>query len=134
MFSKPISLVLALALGSTGAALAQDKGHHHGAHAADPTAAATALTGEVMDLVCFMQHPESGQGPDHANCARQCIQKGLPAGLKVGSQLYLLMAKGHGSIVDQVAEHAGKQATVTGKVIDRDGMKALIVESIKPAG
>lgn len=92
------------------------------------------LTGEVMDLVCYMQHPESGQGAEHAQCAKQCINKGLPPGLKVGEQLYLLMGEGHASIIEQVAPLAGKQAKVTGRIIEQAGLKALVVTSIAPAG
>ena len=92
------------------------------------------LTGEVMDLACYMQHPKMGQGPDHAGCARQCIKKGLPAGFKVGNDLYLLIGGGHGPIAEKIAPFAGKKATVTGKVLGQDGMKTLVMEKIEAAG
>jgi len=119
-------LVTTMSLWTVGVAYAHGKNHDEEAK--------VSLTGEVVDLVCYMQHPASGQGPDHAACAQQCINKGLPSGLKVGDQLYLLMGEGHASIVEKVAPLAGKRATVAGTVIDHGGMKALVIHEIKPAG
>jgi hypothetical protein len=131
MNMRSILFAAALSLGAGGAALAHDGEDHAQTQPAKTT---TTLTGEVMDLVCYLNHPATGQGPSHAGCAKQCINKGLPAGLKVGDQLYLLMAPGHGSIADKVAPLAGKQATVTGTLLDQDGMKAIVVDTVSPAG
>ncbi len=113
--------VVGLVLLVTGASLA------HG----DAEADEHALTGEVVDLVCFMQHREDGQGAEHAACAKQCIQKGLPAGLLVGDEVYLLMGEGHDSIVDTVAALAAKRVRVEGRVIEQAGLKALVVSAIE---
>lgn len=104
--------------------------HAKGAHGHDEAAKSVTLVGEVIDLACYLQHPKTGQGPEHAQCARQCINKGLPAGLKVGDKLYLLLGAGHDGIVDKVAPLAGKQVTVTGSIITRDGLPALVLQSI----
>ena len=113
------------------AAPALAHGHGKGHHAAEK---GTTLVGEVMDLACYMQHPEDGQGPGHAACARQCVNKGLGVGLKVGNTLYVILGPGHENVTEKVAAFAGKQAKVTGKVIERDGMKAFVVQSIEAAG
>ncbi len=136
MSIRRLALVVALAVAPAGVALAQDHKHgDHGKHEghAAPAAAKTTVTGEVLDLVCYMQHPATGQGPGHAGCAQQCINKGLPAGLKVGDKVYLLMGKGHDSIVDKVAPLAGKNAKVTGSVIESGGLSALVIESVSAA-
>lgn len=91
------------------------------------------VTGEVLDLACYFQHPESGQGPEHAACAKQCINKGLPAGLKVGNKLYLLLKKGHDPVAPLVAPHAGKHATISGFLIEEGGLSALVVDTIVEA-
>ena len=119
----------ALLFAGPGLASPGHSGHDHGAHAK----ALQTLTGEVMDLACFMQHPKTGQGPEHAKCAAQCINKGLPAGLKVGDKLYLLMGKGHDSITDKLAALAGQQATFKGMVIERGGMTTLVVHEMPTA-
>ena len=112
--------------------------HDHAAHG--PAAhghsgdGGASLTGEVLDLACFLQHPADGQGPDHASCAQQCIRKGLAAGLKTDDgTVYLLVGKGHDSIVDAVAPRGGKRATVTGHKATQGGLDAFIVTAIRPA-
>jgi len=47
------------------------------------------LTGEVVDVFCYLSHGEKGLGKDHAGCAKKCIKSGLPVAIKVGDQLYL---------------------------------------------
>ena len=91
------------------------------------------MTGEVLDLYCFMNHPDDGQGPSHAKCAKACINKGLPIGFMSGGEVYLIVGKDHESAAGMVAEYAGAQSTITGKLIKHHGMKAIELASIKPA-
>jgi hypothetical protein len=50
------------------------------------------MEGEILDLHCFMLHPENGQGADHAKCAEMCINKGLPVGFRASTgEIYLLL-------------------------------------------
>lgn len=91
------------------------------------------LTGEVLDLTCYFQHPKSGQGPEHTACARQCINKGLPAGLKVGKKIYLLLGKGHDPVANVISGVAGKHATVTGALIVQGGIEAIVVDKASEA-
>ncbi len=101
----------------------------HGSEGATKT-----ITGEVLDLACFLQHPADGQGPEHASCAQQCIRKGLAAGLKADDgSVYLLLGKGHDPIIDTVAPLAGTRATVTGVPVESGGLHALVLVSISPA-
>ena len=90
-----------------------------------------SLTGEVVCLSCYMAH--GGQGDIHAKCAKQCFAKGLPVGLKVGDQLYLLVGEKHGSANKMMSSYAGKQVTVTGHVFQQEGMNMMEVESVKAA-
>lgn len=116
-------------------AFAQE-GHQHAPAAKAPApavAAAQTWTGEVMDLACYLQHPETGQGAGHAACAAECITNGLPAGLKVGDQLFLLMGKGHDSVASKLAPLAGKQTKVTGRLVESGGLKTIVLEEIVPA-
>lgn len=88
-----------------------------------------SLTGEVVCLSCYLSH--GGQGDIHAKCAKQCFAKGLPVGLKVGDQLYLLVGEKHGTPNKMMAAYAGKQVTVTGHVFQQEGMGMMEVESVK---
>ncbi|MBI2175083.1 MAG: hypothetical protein HYU33_07805, partial [Candidatus Omnitrophica bacterium] len=66
----------------------QEEHQHQHSHEASMPKEET-LTGEVMDVFCYLSHKEQGQGKDHASCAKKCIQSGLPVAIKVGNQLYL---------------------------------------------
>ena len=91
-----------------------------------------SLTGEVVCLSCYLGH--GGEGEVHAKCAKQCFGKGLPVGLKVGEQLYLLVGEKHGTANKMMASYAGKQVTVSGHVSQQEGMSMMTVESVKKAG
>src|SRR4029077_1164430 len=50
------------------------------------------VKGEVLDMTCYIAHNLSG--PQHAQCARDCIRKGLPVGIKgEDGKVYLLVGK-----------------------------------------
>jgi hypothetical protein len=115
--------VLALAL----PALAHE-GHH------DAKVAPVTLTGEVLDMNCFMMHPASGTGPDHIKCAQMCMAKGMAVGFKASDgTVYLLLGSEHQSPNAKVSAFAGKKSTITGTVVDHDGIKAIEMTSIVDA-
>ena len=92
------------------------------------------MTGEVLDLYCYMQHPESATGADHAKCGSACAAKGLPIGfLTADGTLYLIIGKDHESANATVAEWVGKQSALTGYVTEQKGMKAIELVSIAAA-
>jgi hypothetical protein len=87
------------------------------------------LTGEVIDLYCYMDH--SAMGAEHAKCATSCITKGIPAGfLTADGTMYIIIGKDHSPANAEVAAFAGKQSTITGKVLENKGMKAIELISI----
>ena len=98
-----------------------------------PAAAGDSVTGEVVDLSCYLVHPQSGQGAGHRKCAETCLKKGLPAGLLTGDkQLYLLIEdhdnpKSYASLKDKAAE----KVTVEGEKVTQNGMQGIVVEAVK---
>ena len=90
------------------------------------------VKGEVVDLQCYLVHPEDSRGPDHAKCAKACITRGLPVGLLADNgTLYLLLGPGHDSIKAQAAQYAGKNVAVTGTQVEQNGVKALQIKKIQ---
>ncbi len=89
--------------------------------------ASVVLTGEVIDLGCYLA--DGAAGPGHAACAKQCIENGVPVGLKVkGGKIYLLVANNippHGSLNDQLSQYAAKTVMISGVVAKRGGIRAL---------
>ena len=64
------------------------------------------VTGEVVDLSCYLDHPETSKGASHKKCAETCAKKGLPMGLLTDdSQVFLLLEdhenpKGYATAID----------------------------------
>lgn len=127
-----LALVALVALGAS-TAFAQHEGHSESGTMEMKAPKAVTLTGEVLDLYCFMNHPADGQGPDHAKCAAKCINKGLPIGFMSDGVVYLIIGKEHNSAAEMVAQYAGMQSVLTGKLIEHDGVKAIEIESIAKA-
>lgn len=134
------SLVFALAV----AALASDqtgkaKTETAQAQTADPAAKAegkpATLSGEVIDLNCYMSRPAAAAvGSEHAKCANDCVAKGLPAGfLTPDGTLYVIVGNKQAPANAMVKDFVGKPATVTGKVMQHNGVKAINLASIAEA-
>jgi len=91
------------------------------------------LTGEVVDVFCYLSHGEEGRGKGHSNCAKKCIQGGLPVAIKVGDQLYLASMADHTAANATLAELAAEQVTVRGKVMERDGQRFIAISHVEKA-
>jgi hypothetical protein len=88
------------------------------------------VTGEVLDMTCYIAYNLSG--PDHAECARVCIRKGLPVGIKAqDGKVYLLTGEPGHSVNAELADYAAKIVTIKGKESIRNGFAQLQVEEIR---
>ena len=91
------------------------------------------VKGEVLDMTCYIAYNMSG--PEHAGCARDCIKRGLPVGIKAtDGKVYLLVGtnwRRRESLNSQLAEYAAKTVTIRGKETIRDGFAQLQVEEIR---
>ncbi len=125
---KRILLVaMAVVLAMTAIAFAGDE-------AKKAKAEPMTFTGEVLDLYCYMQHPESATGMDHAKCAQGCISKGLPIGfITTDGTVYVIIGKDHESANSTVASFVGKKSTITGFVKEQKGVKAIELVTIADA-
>ena len=85
-----------------------------------------SVTGEVVDLVCYIDHNAySGTDPKHVDCAKKCINLGLPVGLKGNDgKTYLLIGE-HKPINSELASLAAETITVKGKLVSRDGFNMI---------
>ncbi len=94
------------------------------ARAADAAKAGpTTVTGEVLDMACYLDH--GAHGEKHADCAKMCISSGLPVGIKSADGTVYLLIGEHKPATDMLAEYAAKTVTVKGKLVTRDGMNLL---------
>ena len=87
------------------------------------------VRGEVLDMTCYIAHNLSG--PQHAECAKTCIRKGLPVGIKgENGKTYLLVGKKQ-AVNAELADYAAKTVTIRGRETMRDGFALLQVEEIR---
>jgi hypothetical protein len=91
--------------------------------AKDSSSAEKTVTGEVLDMACYLDH--GAHGEKHAGCATKCIKSGLPVGLKTAEGKTYLLIGDHMPANEELAEHAAKTITVRGKLVERDGISAL---------
>src|SRR6267154_1242468 len=89
------------------------------------------VTGEVIDMACYIDHGVTGA--KHADCAKTCIESGLPVGIKAqDGKTYLLIGE-HKPMNKQLADLAAKTITVRGKLSTRDGFNMIEnAEIVKP--
>lgn len=86
------------------------------------------LSGTLVDLQYYMSGKFVGKSAE--DCARACIRRGVPAVLDTGEALFVLgMAKGTSS---KLAAFAMNRVEVTGGLYEKQGLKYLKVNSIKP--
>ena len=108
--------VVALALG--GALLLPRLGV-----SADDKAATQTIKGEVVDLMCYLDH--GAKGEKHKGCATKCIKNMGPVGLLTADdQLYLVIGD-HKPANDMLADKAAQTVSLKGKVVEKNGMKMI---------
>jgi len=95
-------------------AVAQEHEHEKDA------AASKEVTGEVVDMMCYVDHNAVGEKHGQS-CGAKCIKSGGPAGIVSEGKAYLVVGE-HKPINDQLAEYCGKNITVKGKIAERGGI------------
>jgi hypothetical protein len=122
---KPTVLKIAVAatfiaaLAVSPLAIAQE--HEHGKENLGAAAEKT-VTGEVVDMMCYVDHGATGD--KHAPCAQKCVKGGGPVGLLSEGKAYLVVGD-HKPMNDQLAEYCGKTVTLKGKMAERGGIAML---------
>jgi hypothetical protein len=98
-----------------------------------PAWAADSLTGEIVDMACYVAHPATGRGPSHRKCAETCLKKGMPMGLLTeDKQLYLLLEDhDNPKPYQQLKEKAAETVTVEGEKKSEGGVQGLVVTDVK---
>jgi hypothetical protein len=89
---------------------------------ADSDAATKSITGEIVDLMCYVDH--GAKGEKHKGCAEKCIKSGGPVGLLSGDDLYLVIGD-HKPMNEELAAKAAQTVTLKGKVVEKNGMKMI---------
>jgi hypothetical protein len=105
------------ALAFSPLAIAQE--HEHGKEDLSASAEKT-VSGEVVDLMCYVDHNATGEKHGQS-CGAKCIKSGGPVGIISEGKAYLVVGE-HKPINDQLADYCGKTITLKGKMADRGGI------------
>jgi hypothetical protein len=101
--------------------------------ATEPAAKTTAVTGYVLDSACAFT--KGLKKPVSAECAIACAKAGSPLViLSSAGTIYWPIADTtpSSSQNDKLLPFAGKSVTVSGKVFERGGSKAIVISKIEP--
>jgi hypothetical protein len=122
---KKRNIILSMAAAAVFAAYPSvaHEGHEHGQKDDLAAGETRKITGEVVDMACYIDHNATGE--KHADCAKKCITSNLPVGLKTDDgKIYLLIGE-HKPLNAELAQYAAKKITVEGKVASRDGVNMI---------
>lgn len=120
-----VALTLLAGFGWALQADAEEAAHHHGTSKSGNQ----TIQGEVLDMACYMAH--EGKGSKHKKCAEQCVKGGAPIGLLTKDGQVYLLTEDHNAPkpFQQIKTWAAEQVSVTGEVVNRGGVQAMIVKS-----
>jgi hypothetical protein len=110
--------IVALAISPLALAQEHEQGKQDLAAAAEKT-----VTGEVVDMMCYVDHNAVGEKHGQS-CGAKCIKGGGPVGIVENGKAYLVVGE-HKPMNDQLAEYCGKTVTLKGKMAERGGVAML---------
>ena len=120
--SKPTFLKVAVTASFIAALavspLARAQEHEHGAGATTKE-----VTGEVVDLMCYVDHGAIGEKHGQS-CGVKCVKAGGPVGIIENGKVYFVVGE-HKPINDELADSCGKTVTIKGKLAERSGIAML---------
>ncbi len=92
------------------------------------------ITGEISDSWCTISGLMFAKGTAHHQCAIWCALGGIPVAIRdAGGNLYLILKIGddeESAGNPRVAKLATHEVTVDGELLERDGVKYLLVDRI----
>jgi len=107
---------------------------HEGHHMPGEKAVTKTVTGEVVDMGCWLGH--AARGKDHISCATKCLNEGMPIGLLTSNGTLYLVTLDHDNVdpYASLKDMAGKDVSITGELLSRSGVKAIEASKVVPAG
>jgi len=98
---------------------------------AQPKGQRTTITGEVVDLWCYLEGGD--RGPTKKDCATACAKAGNPIGvLDSKGNLYVAAGlKDHQSAQSLLLNRMSDRVTVSGTLVRTGGVPMIYIESVK---
>jgi len=100
------------------------------AHHATAAGAGKTVSGEIVDLSCYLGH--GAKGAAHKECAATCIANGGPMGLLTDKGVLYVLTMNHENpdAFNAAKKHAGDMVKVTGSVGMKSQTRALEVNAV----
>lgn len=116
-FTKVFAVIVIASFATAPLALAHDE------HGKSDAATEKTVTGEIVDMMCYLDHNAIGE--EHGkSCGAKCIKNGGPVGIVDNGKAYLVVGE-HKPINDELADSCGKTITLKGKLAERGGIAML---------
>jgi hypothetical protein len=120
-FIVPVFIVSMFILGSVNNSYSQPK----------ESKQTSTITGEVIDVNCYLSDGEEGRGPNHKECAEMCAKAGVPLAILTqdGDIYYPIspMGKNPNTIL---MDYIAKQVDVSGQVFKRGNNYGIKISTI----
>jgi hypothetical protein len=118
-FKTIFSVIVIASFATAPLALAHDPSEH----AKEGAASDKTVTGEIVDMMCYVDHNAVGESHG-GTCGSKCIKNGGPVGIVENGKAYLVVGE-HKPMNDELADSCGKTVTLKGKFIERGGIAML---------
>jgi hypothetical protein len=107
---------------------------HEGHQMSGEKAVKKTVTGEVVDMGCWLGH--GARGEKHISCATKCLNEGMPMGILTSNGTLYLVTLDHDNAdpYNSLKGMAGESVSVTGELLSRSGMKAITATTVQAAG
>ena len=96
----------------------------------------TVITGEIVDVKCYLTGMMGGRGEDHKQCAVDCINGGLPVGILDSrtERVYIVVPKkGMEGANKTLVQYAAQKVKLTGAVVEKGGSRLFIYTNVEEA-
>lgn len=94
------------------------------------------VTGEVIDVKCYITGMMGGMGEDHKQCATDCIKGGLPVGIldEKSEKVYVVVPKaGMKGANEELLPYVARKVKMTGVFSEKGGQKILVYSKVEQA-
>lgn len=91
------------------------------------------VTGEIIDMKCYLTGMMGGKGDDHKQCAIDCIKGGLPMGLLEDKtdKVYTIVPKKGMEGGSAMTQYIAQKITLTGTMVEKGGAKMLVYSKVE---
>jgi hypothetical protein len=97
----------------------------------------TTVSGEVVDVSCYLAEGEKGRGSDHKGCAEACAKAGGPLGIltKSGKLYVSILPDDHSTGPNaKLMDYVAQDVKATGVIRSKGGVNGIMITSVTPGG